>query len=113
LLHEAHRADVVRLEQLLKSGGIYLDPDVFVHRSFDKLLVHSAILGEQQSSGRVNGLGNAVILAEPQAAFLKRWHSEYKTFRSKGGDEYWDEHSVQVPGRLAKQFPREVTILPY
>ena len=34
-------------------------------------------------------------------------------FRSKGGDEYWDEHSVQVPGRLAKQFPREVTILPY
>jgi len=113
LLHEAHRADVVRLEQLLKAGGIYLDPDVFVHRSFDGLLEHSAVLGEQRSNGRIDGLGNAVILAEPQAPFLKRWYAEYKSFRSRGRDEYWDEHSVRVPLRLARQFPEEITILPH
>ena len=113
LLHEAHRADVVRLQKLLEIGGIYLDPDVFVHRSFDDLLTHSAVLGEQRFDGKISGLCNAVILAEQQSPFLKRWFSEYKSFRSRGWDEYWDEHSVRVPYRLAKQFPQQVTILPY
>src|SRR5215475_10420182 len=37
LLHPAHQADVVRVEKLLETGGIYLDADVFVHKSFDAL----------------------------------------------------------------------------
>src|SRR5689334_1021510 len=31
----AHRADVLRLQRLIESGGIYLDCDVLVQRSFD------------------------------------------------------------------------------
>src|ERR1700733_2560707 len=38
LAHAAHRSDVVRLELLLRHGGIYLDADVLVHRGFDELL---------------------------------------------------------------------------
>lgn len=112
LLHEAHRADVVRLEKLLSCGGIYLDPDVFVHHSFDNLLGHSTVLGRVLIDGRCIWLGNSVILAEANAPFLKRWYSEYRSFRSKGQDEHWDEHSNQVPYRLAEQFPHEVTLLP-
>src|ERR1017187_9567646 len=59
LLHAAHRADVVRLEKLLAVGGIYLDADVFVHGSFDRLLSHAAVLGEQRVDGTVVGLCNA------------------------------------------------------
>lgn len=112
LLHTAHRADVLRLEVLLSTGGIYLDADVFVHRSFDNLLGHSVVLGEQRAQGGVPGLCNAVILAEPQATFLKRWQAEYRSFRSRGRDALWDEHSVRIPYVLSHQFPQEVTILP-
>ena len=110
--HFAHRADIVRLEKLLGRGGIYLDADVFVHKPFDDLLGHATVLGRQVVNQKDLGLCNAVILAEPQAPFLKRWHSEYRTFRSNGHDIYWDEHSVQLPNNLSKQFPNEVTVLP-
>lgn len=112
VVHYAHRADIVRLEMLLRRGGIYLDADVFVHGPFDRLLGHSTVLGKQVVDERELGLCNAVILAEPQAPFLKRWHAEYRSFRSKGHDAYWDEHSVQIPYQLSKKFPDEITVLP-
>jgi len=111
LLHPAHRADVVRLEKLLEIGGIYLDCDVFVHRDFDDLLQYSTVLGQEGDLGRV-GLCNAVILAEVEAPFLKRWYHEYRSFRSKGHDSFWSEHSVAIPSRLAREFPEEITVLP-
>ena len=113
VLHYAHRADVVRLEKLLSRGGIYLDGDVFVHVGFDRLLGYATVLGKQVLDETVVGLCNAVILAEPEAPFLRRWHSEYRSFRSKGHDVYWDEHSVRIPYQLSKQFPDEVTVLPH
>jgi Glycosyltransferase sugar-binding region containing DXD motif len=112
LLHVAHRADVVRLEKLLSKGGIYLDGDVFVHRAFDDLLAHRTVLGEQRVNGGVEGLCNAVILAEPQAPFLQRWYSEYRSFRSTG-DAYWGEHAVTIPYQLSKQFPDQIKVLPH
>jgi Glycosyltransferase sugar-binding region containing DXD motif len=112
LMHGAHQADVVRLQKLLSKGGIYLDTDVFIHKSFDCLLEHSTVLGEQGINGRVHGLCNAVILAEAQAPFLQKWYAEYKWFRSRGQDRFWDEHSVKVPYALAKEFSNEVTVLP-
>jgi Glycosyltransferase sugar-binding region containing DXD motif len=113
LVHAAHRADVVRLEKLLMSGGIYLDADVFVHDSFDGLVAHAAVLGEEHAHGGVVGLCNAVVLAESGSPFLTRWYAAYQTFRSKGRDEYWDEHSVKIPYALSQQFPNEITTLPH
>jgi hypothetical protein len=110
LLHYAHRADVIRLEKLIEMGGIYLDCDVLVHRDFDGLLDNSVVLG-QEGENRTLGLCNAVILAEPGAPFLKRWYLEYKSFRSKGHDQFWGEHSVERPLRLAKAYGEEVMIL--
>lgn len=112
LRHPAHRADVVRLEKLIRHGGIYLDADVFVHESFDHLLNNSVVLG-QEGINAEHGLANAVILAERDAPFLKKWHEEYHWFRSKGVDQYWNEHSVRLPSILAKACPTELTILPH
>ncbi len=110
LTHVAHRADVVRLQKLIEHGGIYLDADVLVQRDFDDLLDYPAVLGREGEEG-LWGTANAVILAEPGAEFLKRWLAEYKSFRSTGRDEFWNEHSVQVPSRLARQHPTEIRLL--
>jgi hypothetical protein len=110
LVHPAHRADVFRLETLLRHGGIYLDCDVFVHRAFDDLLHHATVLGREGCRGL--GLSNAVILAQPEAPFLRRWLDEYTTFRSSGHDRHWAEHSVARPLTLSQACPSEVTILP-
>jgi hypothetical protein len=109
LQHVAHRSDVVRLQKLLELGGIYLDADILVHRSFDDLLGASTVLGQEGKYG----LANAVILAEPDAPFLGRWMEQYRTFRgTKNLDANWSEHSVRLPGELAARYPSEVTILP-
>jgi len=107
LLHFSHRADIVRLSKLMEHGGIYLDADVLVRRSFDDLLGHPMVLGREADLG----LCNAVILAEPKARFLERWMETYQLFRSKGVDAYWSEHSVRIPHWLAARNPDEVKLL--
>jgi Glycosyltransferase sugar-binding region containing DXD motif len=111
--HYAHRADVLRLDKLLKHGGIYMDVDVLVHRNFDDLLGHQAVLGQEGVDGCF-GLANAVILAQPGASFLRRWREQYRSFRNDvPGGRYWAEHSVALPKRLAEAHSSEVTILPH
>jgi Glycosyltransferase sugar-binding region containing DXD motif len=106
LLHVAHQADVFRLQILAEMGGIYLDLDTICRRSFDCLLGHDCVMGHQ-TKDEAYGLCNAVILARPGSAFLRMWLAEYKSFRSTGLDKYWDEHSVRIPFRLAKEIKRD------
>lgn len=101
LLHYAHQADVLRLEILMKQGGIYLDVDVLCLNSFGPLLKYQCVMGMEENLG----LCNAVILAAPGAPFIRAWYDSYRTFRSKGRDEFWNEHSVLVPLRLARRVP--------
>jgi hypothetical protein len=108
--HPAHRADVVRLKKLREHGGVYLDADVIVLRSFDDLLGNSTVLGREGFDDSNAGMANAVILAEPGAPFIGRWLNEYRSFR--GTEGYWNEHSVVVPARLARQHPDQITVLP-
>lgn len=110
LKHVAHQSDVVRLQKLIEHGGIYLDADVLVQRDFDDLLDNSTVLGQEGEGGEY-GMANAVILAEPAAPFICRWLEAYRSFRSQGRDEYWNEHSVQLPVKLAREHPDEIAIL--
>jgi hypothetical protein len=110
LAHPAHRADITRLRALIEHGGIYMDTDVFVHRSFDHLLEYSTVLGREGERSDAK-LCNAVILAEPQAPFLRRWLESYSDFRGKGRGLFWNEHSVLRPALLADKYPDEITIL--
>jgi hypothetical protein len=107
VIHPAHRADVVRLQKLLKHGGIYLDTDVLVHRSFDPMCDYPTVLGQQGKDGSL-GMANAIILAEPESDFIRLWLDSYRTFRSRGRDQYWDEHSVKIPAILAARHPEAI-----
>lgn len=136
LLHVAHKADVIRLQALKETGGIYLDLDTISVRPLTSLYDHQFIIGQElkaafvprnwrqklkqklgwmkKNSGDSTGLCNAVLLAEKNSRFVNRWLEEYKSFRSTGRDKYWNEHSVLVPQRLAAEFPDELTQLgPY
>ncbi|KAL1520184.1 hypothetical protein AB1Y20_023654 [Prymnesium parvum] len=121
LRHVAHRADVLRLRVLLRHGGIYLDMDTlsvaplpphlrekaeFIIAKQDPLMLKSgrfdfvSAIGEIKKRGYY-GLCNAVMAAAPGARFVKHWLDLYSSFRSRGRDAMWDEHSVLLPARLA------------
>ena len=104
----AHKADIVRLEKLIKYGGFYLDIDVWTLKSFDSLLdiEETCIMGYQAHNTQFSGLCNAVIGAKSDSLFLKIWLENYKSFNS---DE-WDKHSVYLPLELAKQNPSLINI---
>lgn len=108
LNHYAHRADVLRLEILYERGGIYLDLDVIVMKSFDEFLEFELVMGEEGYKPR-KGLCNAVILAKPEARFLRRWLCEYKDFT----DIKWNQFSVKTPYKLSLMYPEEIHVLGY
>ncbi|HEY6064453.1 MAG TPA: glycosyltransferase, partial [Chitinophagaceae bacterium] len=136
LYHVAHKADIVRLQALKETGGIYLDLDTISVKPLTDLLDHSFAIGQElkpkyipknwrqrvkyklgmikENSKNATGLCNAVLLSEKNSEFVNLWLEEYKTFRSKGRDKYWNEHSVQVPERLAAIHTEKITQLsPY
>lgn len=132
LYHVAHKADVVRLEALKETGGIYLDLDTISVKPLTDLLQHSFVIGQElqpvavpqnwrqvlkkqlglfpKQQNTATGLCNAVLLSEKNSPFVNHWLAAYKSFRSQGRDKYWNEHSVQVPQQLAEKYPGQLTI---
>lgn len=135
LYHVAHKADVVRLQMLKDVGGIYFDLDTISVKPLTELRQHPFAIGQElkpaykpknwrqrlkyklgliKNTTGSTGLCNAVLLAEKNSAFVNLWLDEYKSFRSQGRDKYWNEHSVQIPLKLAEQYPQHITKLsPY
>lgn len=112
LFHVAHKADVVRLKVLQEYGGIYLDIDTVTVKSFDTLLNYKCALAKEIVNDEVIGLCNAIIVAMPRSKFIQEWINSYKSFRSKGRDAYWNEHSVKIPFELSKNLYSEIQVLP-
>lgn len=80
-------SDYVRLWALYYEGGIYLDTDVEVIKSFDDLLVLPAFIGFEANKN--NTVETAVIGSEPKLAWTKELL------------EYYDTHSfLQKDGTL-------------
>lgn len=111
--HYAHQADIIRLKKLIERGGIYLDIDTICLKSFNDLLDNDFVMGIQNNSDGTGayGLCNAVMLSSPNSIFGTKWFDTYRTFRSHGRDENWDEHSVLMPLKLSKEFPEHIKIL--
>lgn len=107
LLHPAHKSDVLRLQALKTYGGVYCDCDVLCLRPFSELQHVGFWMGKQHAD---YGLCNATMGGTAHSEFLYHWMAEYKTFRSTGRDQYWDEHSVKTPYRLAHKYPNAITI---
>ena len=108
LLHVAHKADIIRLQALQETGGVYLDLDTISVRPLTSLYHHEFIIGQElkaafvprnwrqklkkqlgwtkENSVASTGLCNAVLLAQKNSRFINRWLEEYKNFRSTGRD---------------------------
>ncbi len=97
ITHFAHKADVVRLQQLRQHGGVYLDLDVICLRPFTALLKHDMVLGTEAGTG----LCNAVILTNANSEFLNIWYDGYKGFDK----DVWNHHSVVLPWQLSRNHP--------
>ena len=92
------------LGRLLQYGGVYLDIDTFIIRSFAaaSLYMYDSVLGMEargltflrgaKSDDEMNpkGLCNAIIVSRPGATFLRRWLESYDKF----DETQWTEHSV-------------------
>ena len=105
--HVAHLSDVIRLQALNTTGGIYLDSDVYALRPFDDVLsgARDAVLAHE--GGNRYGLCNAIVLAKPGSRFIARWLAEYDGF----AEQDWNYHSVVLPRKLADRHPDELCAL--
>ena len=103
----AHKSDIVRMEILQKLGGIYIDTDIIVLRSFDALRNASLTMAMQTNKNLCNGL----ILAHRDSTFLKAW---MEGFRQANFETCWDCHSVVYPSKLMKNMTNkaDLQILP-
>ena len=100
----AHQSDVMRLGALMQHGGIYLDTDVLVVRSFAPLMRSRFVIGVQSDGCTAN----AVMLSQRSGAFVCRWADAYHSFV----DRDWDAHSVRAPWQLSEAHPDLVSWLP-
>lgn len=73
----AFASDVIRLYVIYKYGGIYMDTDVMVYKSFDPLLMNQAFIGRENSMHQIAHtmevyLTTCCFGAEKGNAFIKR-----------------------------------------
>jgi mannosyltransferase OCH1-like enzyme len=78
-------SNLVRLEVLLREGGVYLDVDVEVVKSFDSLLGLQCVVGFQTEHARRESINNAVIAAQAGSVFLRDCRdTTLRCFRQSG-----------------------------
>ena len=94
---DEHHSDIVRLEAVMKYGGIYHDLDVVVLRPLGRLYCYQTTMGEELP----NWLCNGFFMSVANATFLRLWYESYRTFKSN----QWNYHSVQMPGIIAREHP--------
>lgn len=100
--YPAHMADVIRMQMLQQFGGVYLDLDIICINPLQPLMNREFVMGMEPGTG----LCNAVILSQAGAGFLSRWQGHYRDFNG----EQWNQHSVVLPARLAKEHPEDIHI---
>ena len=105
----AFAADVVRLYALYTEGGIYLDSDVEVLKTFDSLLMRPYFFGYENGSKRIEA---AVMGCEPGYKPIGEALDFYKKRLFKYSEENIDE--IVLPNILAQTFSHynDIEILP-
>lgn len=105
----AHASDYVRLYALYTEGGIYLDSDVEVFRSFDELLGNRFFSGIEQFpiyysrhkiSGMCNHIQAAIMGSEKGHPYLKDCLDKYNTLHFKISEGQYDYS--EIPERITE-----------
>ncbi|KAJ3046111.1 hypothetical protein HDV00_003861 [Rhizophlyctis rosea] len=109
IVHEAHKADVIRLQMIKEHGGVYLDADMLILHPFPPSFYRSGTVMaiEGHAPNHIVGLCNAFIMAPPNDTFILRWNDRYQDFNSGN----WNYHSVQLPAQLWRTYPDEIRVL--
>lgn len=89
----AYMADYLRLVVLYSEGGIYLDTDVQVLKSFDPLLQHSCCFGMEAK----DYIGTGMMACEPGNMVIKKILDFYQ-------DEIWDSNLFTIPSIITHIF---------
>ncbi|CAH1796200.1 unnamed protein product [Owenia fusiformis] len=100
-----HKSDVARIEAILEYGGIYLDTDVIVVKTFDPLRKYNTSMSKENDKQ----LGSGVIVSTPNSEFIKQWYESYQSFDNTN----WAYHSTMVPMRLSKLHPELIHVVGY
>ena len=106
----AHAADFLRVEILLREGGIYADMDSLFLRPFPAdWSAHPCIMAPEKPPSGANGsLCNALIAAQPGSEFCRLWLEEMDA----AFDGSWSNHSTLLPYRLSQAHPELIHIEP-
>lgn len=103
-----YQADIVRLQKLYEYGGIYLDTDMLLIKPLDIFLNKKCVMGGEAYKQNVPNLNssnyehmasisNAIIMCEPNNAFIKHWLERTPESMKKG---IWAHHAVVLPLEL-------------
>ena len=94
----AHKSDFLRTSVLREHGGIYLDSDCYVLRSFDSLRRSGfhAILGQQEDGTA----GNAMMMTVPDSDLI----TAFDRLQDAVFDGEWTTHSIKLLTALARDF---------
>merc|ERR1719343_713367 len=86
-----------------------MDTDVLALKDFSPLRKADLRKGGCAMVGsEPGGLGNSLIASTPNCKFLRLWWQNYTDFN----DKQWGEHSIIRPGRIAKDHPDTVKVMP-
>jgi FkbM family methyltransferase len=107
LKHFQYKADVARLELLYEHGGVYLDIDMIIVRSFHEIFAsgHSFYISEEREGANGRGSGaliNAFLAAKPKNEFIKLWLNEFKSGLRLG---IWAHHIRDSNKQLLENHP--------
>lgn len=95
-------SDVARLNALVTEGGIYMDTDVEVVRSLDKLLQDKAFIGYEGT----HYIATNIIGCEANHPFFKQFLDSYKdrTFYKKDGSMDLTTNVVEITKKLKNEY---------
>lgn len=81
-------SDVARVKALYEMGGIYLDTDVMVYKSFNPILNHECVLGFEMA----NYIATSFMACMPKHNLMKDFYELYKKL------PFYDENGQVITG---------------
>ncbi len=115
-LSYAHESDFLRLDILLAHGGVYADMDNFFVQPYPERWFsseHACLMAEElpvlDTQGvAVPSLCNAVMLAVPNAPFIRVWRERI----ADAFDGSWSHHSCALAAKLWRESAAPIQVLP-
>ena len=111
----AHHADFLRLDALIRHGGLYADIDtVFLRPYPEAFFEEKFVIGRESDekdelTGEVKpSLCNALLMAEPGSRFAQAWRERM----AAALNGTWSNHSGFLAQALSEELPDEVRVEP-